>query len=450
MTQKKIIETFAKLDFGLVLFFLYALLSIFYYQERTLFLDNPFQIFHMIVEDKIEIMAGRWPASIVRYLPFLGIKAGLPLSTILFLFSLSYVIFHFLVFAILKWGMQEKQMANFYALWLLLISGHAFFWNNSELIQASSVLFIFMALVKKEDSGLIRRFLILAVLILLLFYHPLVIIPIGAILFFWMLQNPKRAKEYLIYLFSGIILYGVKSKYFTNWYDTGKQGAFGSNLKEIGFDIFKSDGFINNIQSFFLGWNCIITLACLAAMFIFFQERKWMCLISLPLAILAYIILISFADPNQVYAFYNEVNFIPLLCIVLLGCMQLSHKLVSNKIMVLVLLLFFVFRISFEGRFYTERIQYWESEISSAKEKQIKSESEMDMSKLVMSWASPYESLIISKLQELPEARTILVHPDPKKFDGKMNASDFLTHFKHYTIREVNGKYFNLSELSGY
>jgi len=444
------IKTFAKFDFGLVFFALYTILSILYFQERTLFLDNPFQVFHMIVEDKIEIMAGRWPASIIRYLPFMAIKAGLSLVIVLHVFSFSYLLFHFLVFAILRWWMREKNMSNYYALWLLLISGHAFFWNNSELIQACSVLFIFMAVVKKEGNGLVRSFGLLLFAAILLFYHPLVIIPIVAILILWSLQNPRRAKEYLLLLFKVILLFFLKSRLFPNWYDGGKQGAFNSNLKEIGLDIFRTEGFGNNMQSFLSSWNLIITLFGLFAMYFFFKEKKWLCFFGLPIGVLGYILLISFADPNQTFAFYNEVNFISLLAIILLGCMQLSYRVISNQMVCAVLLLFFVFRITWIGDFYSARIQYWESEITKAGEKQILKESDMDMSKLVMSWASPYESLLISKMQSESEQKTILVHPDPSKFKDRSKPDTFLTHFKPYSMGEVNKRYFDLSDDLGY
>ena len=450
MNTKNLIKTFTKFDFGLIFFFLYALLSILYYQERTLFLDNPFQVFHMIVEDKIEIMAGRWPASIIRWLPFLAVKAELPLQVVLHIFSFSYLLFHFIVFAILRWWMQEKKVANFYALWLLLISGHAFFWNNSELIQACSVLFIWMALVKQEDSGLLRRVGLLSCLIVLLFYHPLILIPIVAVLLLWILQNPKRAKEYLVYLFSTVILYGVKSSMFTNWYDAGKKETFNNNLKEHGLGILNSEGFLNNVQSFFTSWNATITIICIAAMYFFCKERKWLLVLGLPLGILLYNVLIAFADPNIGYAFYNEVNFIPLTAIILLGCMQLSHRIIDSKAICIVLLLFFVFRISYNSRFYSDRIQYWSGLVSELDTKTLKNESELAMDTLIMSWASPYESLLINKLIGGIRDKTLLVHPNAKQFKDTQKSNIFLSHFKSYTIEEVNNRYFDLDLSEGY
>ncbi len=404
----------------------------------------------MIVEDKIEIMAGRWPASIIRWLPFLAIKAELPLQVVLHVFSFSYLLFHFLVFVVLRWGMREKKLSDFYALWLLLISGHAFFWNNSELIQACSVLFIFMGLVKKEQSGLPRMLALFLNLVLLLFYHPLIIIPIVAVLIFWILQNKKRAKEYLSYTGIAILLYFAKTSMFTNWYDSGKQDAFKNNVEEYGLGILQSEGFLNNMQSFISGWNSVITLAALAAMYFFYKEKKWLCLLALPIGIILYNILIALADPKVSYTFYNEVNFIPLVAIILLGCMQLSHRVVANKILCLVLLLFFVFRISYDARFYTDRINYWESELSKVEEKTIKAESEVDMSKLLMSWASPYESILINHLGESRQEKTLLVHPKASDIKDRSNPTKFITHFKPYTMEEVNARYFNLTSKKGY
>lgn len=404
----------------------------------------------MIVEDKIEIMAGRWPASAVRCLPYLAIKAELPLKIVLLLFSLSYMLFHFIVFAILRWIMKEKKIANFYALWLLLISGHAFFWNNSELIQACSVLFILMALVKKEQSGPLRWVGIFATIVLLLFYHPLVIIPIVGVLAFWILQNPKRSKEYLIYLISAVVFYILKSKLFTNWYDSGKQDEFSNNMEEYGLGILSTPGFKHNILSFFTGWNLIITVFAFAAMYFFYKEKKWLCLLALPAGIFLYNILIALADPKIGYAFYNEVNFIPLMAIILLGCMQLSHKVMDMNVVWIALLVFFVFRVSYDGRFYSDRIDYWKNVLVEVETKTLRKESEMDMSKLVMSWGSPYESLLIHKLQGEKNEKTVLVHPNISQFKDYQNPSMFFTHFKPYTIDEVNHRYFSLSNTVGY
>ena len=436
---------FNTIDKGLVFFFFYFLFAFFYYQERSLFLDNPFQIFHMIVEDKIEIMAGRWPAVIVRWIPFLAIELGLPLKTVLFLFSFSYALFHFLVYVILRWLIQDKTFSLYYIIWLALISGHAFFWNNSELIQACSVLFIFLALLRKMQLSPIKIGLLLFTGIILLFYHPLIILPILIILSFWFLQNPKRRIEYGAVIISVVVGYIIKSKFFSNWYDAGKQTEFYSNVENIGMDIFNSSSFQNSLSGFLNSWQILLALLIIANIYYFFKVKGYFLAILSIVVVSQYIIVIAFADPAANFHFYNEVNLIPLVAAFIVIHPDFGRKLITNNVLLLGILCVFIIRLNYTSTRYTDRIAYWKQEVTHYSNGQILGESEMDMSQLVMSWASPYESLIISSMYHDTHSY-ILVHPDPKKMQEK-NSLQFNSHFKSYTYSELRNRYFKRINL---
>jgi hypothetical protein len=78
-------------------------------------------------------------------------------------------------------------------------------------------------------------------------------------------------------------------------------------------------------------------------------------------------------------------------------------------------------------------------------------ESQVPMDLLKMSWASPYEFLLLSTLEHPDSARCMIITDQPSRFDSLMSRPAlFLGTFKNYPFESLPSQYFELKDTSGY
>src|SRR5688500_6624249 len=75
-----------------------AILAIYFFKERVLFVDPGQQLFEMINEQNFKVFVGRHSMMINQTIPLIGIKMGLSLKTLMILYSISFVIIYYLCF----------------------------------------------------------------------------------------------------------------------------------------------------------------------------------------------------------------------------------------------------------------------------------------------------------------------------------------------------------------
>jgi len=168
---------------------IYFVLCIVLYQERTLFLDNAFQVFLLIQDENIVVNANRWPAVVVRILPLICIKLGFSLKTILMSFSLSYFLFHFGIYAFIKWKLKDNKNAFLVFLLLVIPVCHSFFWCNSELILGLSLMVLWLSFYENQ------KWISLSILTLILpWVHPLLLLCFLFVITFLFFDKPQKPK----------------------------------------------------------------------------------------------------------------------------------------------------------------------------------------------------------------------------------------------------------------
>ncbi|MCB0575790.1 MAG: hypothetical protein KDC61_14620, partial [Saprospiraceae bacterium] len=104
---------------------------------------------------------------------------------------------------------------------------------------------------------------------------------------------------------------------------------------------------------------------------------------------------------------------------------------------------------------WTERL-HWEqsflTETARAHDRKlILSEQQVPMDKLIFSWGTSTEFLILSSLDGPDGARCILVDENPARFDSLRSRRElFLGEFRNYLFDEIPRRYFNLRDTSAY
>lgn len=443
---KSNIFKFCHRNIGLISYSIFLCFAIYFYQERTLFLDNAFQVFLMIVDGNIVVNADRWPATIVRFLPFAFIKTQAPLQLVLLSFSLSYWLFHFAIFLMLSYGLKDKTLGLLQLSTATIPLMHSFYWCNSELNLAISVLLLTYAFYKKRHWW---TFGILS--FVLLWLHPLVFIPY---IFLWIMEGLNRFKkasnfttfkniEPVLIATGFFLLFVIKRTFFKNWYDTMKSKVFSENLSD--YDFINMDFF----HALFIDAHVLFMVVFGLALSYTLYKKMFLKSLFFFLFVCAYLMILDISKSvDRAQDFYNEVNFIIIFFasayILKDWVKELSQRLQLSLFGVLVL--FVTFNWITTARFYTQRMQWIEAMAQRNDRKILSRNSEID-DMLILDWGSAYESIVICSLNG--KSKTFIVTDDKAKFIAKGSEELFYGAFKTYPIEKINNSYyFDLETLN--
>ena len=422
---------------GLFAFGILCLFSILFWKERILFLDNAFQSFLLLKEESIEIMVYRWPAALMRVLPWIAIKSGIGLPYVLISFSFSYALFQMAIFILLYKGLRSPFFALLHLMICTIPILDSFYWCSSEYIQGLSFLLIFFAFgVRKRFQFDLRSGFILGFLgLCLLFYHPLIILPFTLVCIYFMLIEQSNWKWRLgaIWLIF-ISFYIVKSFLFKNWYDDGKQAEFFQHLNNYithPWTIPAHKLWVSELLGRHILWSALFVFTSVGIVY----AKKYLPLLYMLFSIIIYLIIVHIADPIARFRFYTEVNYIVL--VLLVGLPFLTYLLNPFKeswiikLFMLCILLLSLLRIGIRHTEFRERNDWIISQLMTSDHSKIyKLEQNVPMGLLKMTWATPYESLLSTHLNK-QEIKTLTVHPNTELIDENPDNRDLLlTSFK--------------------
>ncbi|TVR79834.1 MAG: hypothetical protein EA409_08890 [Saprospirales bacterium] len=85
-------------------------LAAWFFVERTAFVDISFHLFQLI-HDGIAIQNNRFVAILTQIFPIAGIHLGLPLKSLMLIYSLAFPIVYFVVFLILYEILKMRELA---------------------------------------------------------------------------------------------------------------------------------------------------------------------------------------------------------------------------------------------------------------------------------------------------------------------------------------------------
>ncbi len=423
---------------GVIVFILLILGSIVFYQERMCFLDNAFQSFLLINDGYPRVMTNRWPAVVMRLLPWAGLKFGFSLSWILILFSISYPIFQFLCWWIVSEIYKRADLGILVLSLLTLGVSDTFYWCPSDLTQAILLLICCYAILEKPTVNIRDYALISLFSFASLFFHPLGLLVIGFMILYTSILDWKINIRQLLYLLLFTLLWFVKSKFLTNWYDIAKQQEFLGNLSTYSFISLP----INQVfmEEVFTKYHFI--LAALGIQIIVaFLQKKLLTLLFVFGSTAFSIIMIHFANPHGVHSFYVEANYQLLTIFTMLPLIIFFYR--SNwtryfNIGLCICMAVSLVRIISYGNDYTERIVDIKNISSISCTKQLISENDLDSKLYKMTWALSVESLIISSIKGRQRTLSLRVADQKER--------QFIGPFKEYDIEELNQDYFILSD----
>lgn len=426
-----------------------------FYRERAWFLDIAYQTFLMVNEGSVQVMVNRFGSAVVQLLPLLAIKVGAPLAMVSFLYSISFPLL-FLFFYWLTVKVLKNELLGWAIVFLYtLIVFDAFYWATSEQQQGLGGVLVFFAYwlrFPRQQKGWMWLVSGLGIVILA-YYHPLIFISFYFLWAFFGLHLREKILGRAYWWMAGgmAIVIAFKSWIFSNWYDNDKYGTFSANLKSYFpnyFDFPAHTKFLENLPTiwyFFPIFLLVITG-------FYGYHRKWLKLGLIWLCCLGYIMLLHISAPNATNRFYVEVNYMALTIFVMVPFLfDLAPRIKNIYLFWLFagILMLRLTTIAIHHQPFKARWQWIESQLAAAPpaaNRWYLEENEAPMDTLLMSWAIPFESLIISQCSDkIPQVKTLLIQPEIRRFETSLGQdSVFITPFQVYSDEILNRQYFKL------
>jgi hypothetical protein len=240
----------------------------------------------------------------------------------------------------------------------------------------------------------------------------------------------------------------VKSWLSANWYDNAKYSSFSDNLAAYFpnyFDLPAHGKFLHNALTIWYGFPILL----LVVTGFYLYRRHWLKLGLIWLTCFGYLMLLHIGSPESEHRFYVEVNYMALSIFVGVPFLfEIAPRLKGRNLAYLLggILVLRLGTIAIHHQPYEARWRWVEQAVAAPESgnRFFRTEAEVPMDTLLMSWGVPYESLLISNAQtDGQNVRTLLVHPDMKAFEAPLQQDTvFITPFKTYRVQELNRTYF--------
>lgn len=444
--------------FGFFFFAAYALLALVYFRERSSFLDIPYHIFEMSHREGPAIQNYRFVALLTQWAPVLAIKMGWSLKAIMVIYSLVFA----LLYGVVYWLcglMRQYQIGLAWLITMTLFATHTFFWMQSELPQSMAVLFLSLAVLLWQPEGeyklSLRAVLLLLLLPTLAFGHPLLAAPFLAVLaMLWFYDRAKSRRTWiLITAVVYMVAYATRAIFFATAYDSGAMDPLwdaGQSLAH--FWSLPVTGFV--LRKWIGAYALMpLTLGFLLWLYARRKVGAWQWLILLG-GFFGYLLIIILGDVHTTtQPFYRENLLLPLgiflaISLVLYGLPFLMEKKWAMPVLCIIM-------IGAIARFVVVSIQYQEryrwlvSFIDQHQnEKLIITDKPEYVTALIMTWATPYESWLVSTANTGKTA-SLIIYENPLELEWATHDSkSFLTRWGAFPYSNLPSRYYHFTDTT--
>ena len=186
----------------------------YFYQERTTLFDSGSFSFQILHSEYFFFPLDRYGCAVTQLIP-LGLLKLTNCSLTLFLitYSFSLVLFYYVIFLIIAYGLKDSRVVYVYLLTLCLTYRNTFYFGVSEFSQALALTVLLYAILKnvitKDLTKLRKRMISFLLIYSLYFFHPLSILVIVFTLATIIIQyNQYTNKQIILLLLFSVIWFG--------------------------------------------------------------------------------------------------------------------------------------------------------------------------------------------------------------------------------------------------
>lgn len=475
---------------GVITFSILLVFSLLFYRERAITFDMARLGFYNILTRNFVFSNQRFGTIIPQLIPLMLRWLNYPLRIILMVRSAGFVVFYFAFFFVITFVQRQYNVALVFLLSVLLLVNDTFYWIQSELPQGLAWLILYYAYIEKRGVAAISRRPLLHLIFLLFIqsFHPLMVFPILYLLLYLLyqqhrfnwsfykwpvaivainfclriwaskfnsyegpkldmvtkLQHHRSHLQQLFHfdgvtgacafvLFGGLLLiaFAIKKRLYLLGYmlliAALVAGVYGLVHWLHVPSIFQVLRF--SATDYLVYWIVILfTVIVLAG------GRKFYLLALLSLFTMGYLLLICLMN-RSADKFYLENLMLPLGIFILLPFVQLlTNELYNFRKSVFPLLLvvicarlLFIFNAH---AVYTNRLKWYRNKFEEMDkihtQRLMLTEKNVPMDTLVMSWASGYESVLLSSINGPQYTKSIVIDKDLSDYEPYLKADTLL------------------------
>ena len=403
----------------------------------------------IIITKYFSIMPVRFGGTLPQIIPLLGTIFHLPLKLILLFHSAGMLLFYFIFFALIIFRFKNFVFAFALLFYLTLLVSDDFYWIISEYQQGMAYLCLYGAwlMEKQKADSLIKHWWIHFLIILWIqFFYLLIVFPMVFMFCFLFLINEKRnLKSFSIFL--AITIASFVIRYFVgklDWYELEKIHSLSNIIHNLSH-LSSSNSlkqFLNDLKFDYLWWLVIFIFTAI----ILLRKKQWMMSLVMSSASLIYLLVVLAFNPVA-DRFYIQNMFLPLAFIVALPFLFYFINQVKPKYGVMILVVIFSVRIGFiyaAHQKFTNRLNWYSSKIHQLRNGHDKfffiPASTVPMDTLLMIWATPYETLLLSSLNSPDSTLVIKIEADNAEVKN-----DTAGIFPLWKPEDFPDEYFNLN-----
>lgn len=440
--------------YGLFVYAVLFILSLVFYKERIIILDDAFYLFDIIQKGSFSIQHFRFISVVTEMFPLIASKLSLPLAGVMMAYSAGFIIYYFICYLLCGW-MKEYRLGIAILLVNILFSTHTFYWMLSELtlgIAMLTVLLAFMNSRKVYSNNLLTAAVLLVLMPTIAFAHMLVMIPLTFGLLFLCLQNRNTMSLKKVALICGVYIscLVIKSVFFKEGYDSQAMEGL-KNFKHLFPDYFSIHSNKVFLQNCLLKYQWIPI--CFAVTTIIYIQTRQRRKLALYLAyVVGFIALINVSYPSDyTQEFYIENLYLPLGFLLALPLVyDVLPVLAAKRYAKPVIAFFFItclLRIWWGHGFYTDRLNWMRTYMQEhGHEKLVVDAKYLPMDKLLMTFGSPYEFWLLSTT-ETGKTASIVFATNIGDVEWGANIPDgFLVTWGSFPYRELDKRYFHFTD----
>lgn len=449
-----------------------AILAVWFFKERTIILDAAFQSFEVIKRGWFAIQVNRFGAAMTQVFPLVASKMKVSFPTVLILYSLSFVLVHWIMFVICDKWLKVKALGFAIILFNVMMVNNTFYWVQNEIIQAVSLNFVFWALMIHLGHWKAIRWyhyvIALCLIITIAFFHPLTVFSFAFVAAYFFLDSFEKKKVGIqrSLTIGAVAAFGASLtlKYFAfpNNYDTMTTGRFSEkNINAFFADPFNTGAFDRLIENFPIDFY-LLAISLIVVSVFFIRKKLWLKLLFTWCGIVGYMMIVMISYIEGGFWFHVESQYLPVSILLILPLVwevlpnfSLTGKGLRWTMAILSVSIFIrIIDIVDTSKFYTQRVDYISNTLkktwSMKGTKFIMSEDLISKDTLMQHWSFGYETLYYSALQSPDSTRSICVYPDIEKHLWRLNYQKmYLARWNSVPYDDLPHHLFNFTDTTG-
>jgi len=352
----------------LVLFALAA-----YLYKARIFADSGFYVSQFINNQTFWIECQRVVLGISQLIPLIGVWTGLEIKYVFMLYSLSHVIFFYLLFLFVYYGLRDRRSGLLIILSQTVGIMYSFFTPMFELYYGVPLLITFYA-IWRLPFRLNVLFILLILEVLILLSHPLAFMLFTFVLLYdYTRETAKSYKYYLpvILVFAGAVVF----KYFMMCeYESGKMAWQFNYTDNKQYLQLLNPAYYKVLGMFMLRYYSEVLLAFIIVLFVLVKRKQWFRLLVVAGTFFTYVFLVNSAYTVSPSRYMEQVMFpfIPIVFIPLIYGFPKDSRQGLLNISILLISALIAYRLAviyYGSEIFMKRVTQMEQLIEAARKK---------------------------------------------------------------------------------